>query len=58
MRCRVIWASRDRDTPSMPKVKLACSMGLSCPMELSISKKEAVFSSVSPSYTVSMSAAA
>ena len=58
MRWRVIWASKVRLTPSMPKVKLACSMGLSWPMEWSISKKEAVFSSVRPSYTVSMSAAA
>ena len=26
-RCLVIWASRLRETPSMPKVKLACSIG-------------------------------
>lgn len=45
---------RTRDTPSMPKVKEACSMGLSWPISASISTKEAVFSSVRLSITSSM----
>ena len=49
MRWRVIWASKVRLTPSMPKVKLACSMGLAWPTSLSMVRKRAVFSSSSPS---------
>ena len=53
MRCRVIWASSERETPSMPKVKLACSIGLSCPIEASISTNSAAFSGVSLSSSAS-----
>ena len=38
-----------RLTPSMPKVKLACSMGLAWPRSLSMVRNFAVFSSSSPS---------
>ncbi len=38
MRWRVTCARKVRDTPSMPKVKLACSMGLAWPKSFSCCK--------------------
>ena len=44
--CLVICAKNARETPSMPKVKFACSIGLSCPISASISTNFAALSSV------------
>ena len=55
MRWRVICASSERDTPSIAKVNETCSIGLSWPISDSILTKLAVFSSVSPSSTLSTS---
>ena len=42
----MIWASYALETPSIPNVKEACSIGLSCPISASISTNFAALSSV------------